>query len=67
LNESEFRRMLDKLRSVPASIIGEILQSQHDTWLSKVEKDAIVQFWGSLDFFERLDKIEEGLNLGTYV
>jgi len=67
LDNAEFLFVLNKIRTVTNAYIKQILESQHNTWLNKSGADAIMQYWQSSDFHARLDKIEEGLNLGHYV
>lgn len=67
LDHSEFMFIINKLRDVPVAYINQILEYQHDTWLSEAHCDDIRLFWESSDFLKRLDKIEEGLKNGEYV
>lgn len=59
--------VINALRNVKVDRIEQILNSQHISWLSKKERDAIVNFWQSSSFDERLNQIEEGLTNGDYV
>lgn len=65
--KDEFMFVINAIRDCSVDCVEKILTSQPESWLSKPDCDAICSFWKSRDFWERLDKIEEGLNNGSYV
>ena len=55
------------IRQVPKSAVSQILDSQHDSWLSPQDGNDILTYWQSSEFTRRIDKIEEGLKNGEYI
>lgn len=50
--------LLDYIKSIPVSDIDNILMSMHESWMTQVDKTAVIQWWGSVDFNERITRIK---------
>lgn len=67
LDVAETLFVINKMRDVEVNMVSQILDTQHDSWLSDQEKNDMLSYWESTEFNSRIDKIEEGFKNGDYV
>jgi len=49
---------LDLISKIPKENVEMILNSMHETWMSNKDKDLMLDWWGSDEFFKRIEKLK---------
>lgn len=49
---------MEEIRKVPSETIASILEGMHDSWMSKEDKNKLLDWWESKSFHERIDKLK---------
>lgn len=51
------KALLEEISKIPTESVESILDLMHDTWMSKEDKDIIVNWWDSTEFHLRIEKL----------
>jgi len=65
--KSDALSTLEKLESIETGQIAEILNRQPESWSTKAERQAILEWWGSGQANSRLDAIRRGIGEGNFL
>lgn len=67
INNSSTDAVLENIDKISESKIASILDEEPANWLTQPLKDAILNWWKSSDFGDRLDNIRVGIGNGSYL
>jgi hypothetical protein len=65
VTEQSTSQVLNKISSITPRQIKDIMQQQHDSWLTKSLRQAIIRWWSSTNRDARIDAIRAGIKDGT--
>ncbi|EGQ9414885.1 hypothetical protein VCSRO208_3486 [Vibrio cholerae] len=51
-------QVLEKIAAISKEDIEVILSMMHDSWMTQTEKQVILDWWGSTEFVERIEKLK---------
>jgi hypothetical protein len=67
ISETEVNNCLFGITSIPKDRIRRIIEDHPDDWLPEVNKNAILDWWGSTEMLARIQTISSGVKNGTLI